>query len=164
MIDSTLAKLSPITETVMNWRKATHLPRITWASEVKPAAVHKGVSLSKQVSATLKAGIDFANLSSVKSAIANGERGEVESLPWGEWEIFPFTILHKGNRYVRLYPSKAENQKPSTKFFADGAEVSREIFASYLTPSDAAKLFSGASPDCFNVKESNLIGIGEVEA
>lgn len=166
LIHSTLANvpLSPITREIMEWRKATHLPLVTWASEVKPAAAHADVKLSKQVSATLKAGINYSNTKTIKEGIENGERDEVGSLPWGEWENVNYTIAHKGARYVRLYPSAAKNQTPTSRFFADGKEVTRQEFAAYLTPSDAKKLFSGETPACFCVKESNLIGLGEVES
>jgi len=131
---------------------------VSWHSNPTPAASHKkaGIVLEKITQAVCKAGIDFSNLSSVKAGIESGERGEVESLPWGEWEIFPFTIKHKGERYVRLYPASQSNQA-KTEFKVNGSKVSRETFAGYLTPSEQAKMQSGEVPVCFTVKESNLI-------
>jgi len=159
LIHATLANvpLSPITREIMNWKKATHLPLVTWASEVKPAAEFKDMSLSKQVSATLRAGITYENMKV-------NEDKETGPLPWGEWENVNYTIAHKGQRYVRLTPSASKGQRPTSRFFADGVEVTREAFAAYLTPSEAKKLLEGESPTCFNVKESNLIGLGEIEA
>ena len=59
--------------------------KVFWKSNPSPAAIHKknGVVLEKVTNAVVRAGIDFANLTSVKEGIANGERGEVQSLPWG---------------------------------------------------------------------------------
>jgi hypothetical protein len=129
---------------------------VSWRSNVKPAAMHKAVLLEKITRAVVKAGIDYANLASVKQGIANGERGEVESLPWGEWKQFPYVITHKGKDYVRLYPAAQSNQV-SVTYKANGQEISKESFLSYLTPSDQAKATSGERPACFTVTADNLI-------
>ena len=132
--------------------------RVAWKSNPTPAAEHKnkGVQLEKITSAVVKAGIDFSNLAVTKEGIASGERGEVESLPWGEWESFPFIIRHKGEKYVRLYPASQENQI-ETKFFVNGRQTYKADFASYLTPSEQKKMYSGEKAACFTVKASNLI-------
>ena len=137
-----------------------------WRSFPKPAAAHQGVVLEKTTSAVCRAGIDFSNLGVVKEAIANGERGDVESLPWGEWSRYPYVITHKGTEYVRLYPSNAPNQHPTSKFFVDGTEVTKEAFSCYLTPSESRKLISPSEDDkplCFTVKKENIIGTEDFE-
>lgn len=144
-----------ITAAIMKATKGT-FQSITWKSTVKPSAAFKNDRLEKQTSAVCKAGIDFSNLSSVKTGIANGERGEVESLPWGEWEAFPFTIIHKGERYVRLYPAARSNQV-KTQYFLNGKPTNLFRFARRLTPSDRKRMKSGDKPACFTVKEANLI-------
>ena len=98
---------------------------VEWASEVKPAAAHKGVRLSKVVRATVRTGIDYANLA-VNDGVDTG------SLPWGEWAEFPYVVTHKGSDYARLYVADGSVR---TAYFVDGAEVSREDFLAYLTPS-----------------------------
>ena len=155
LINTTLANLSPVTSRLTEARKGTFQP-VTWKSNPRPAAIHKGIVLEKITSTVCKAGIDYANLGSVKAGIASGERGEVEGLPWGEWELFPFTISHKGERYVRLYPAAQSNQSV-TLYKVNGKQVGREVFAGYLTPSEAAKMESSERPACFTIKESNLI-------
>ena len=160
LVDTTLANLSPVTAEIMNFRKGAFSPLVTWTSEVKPAAAHKGVQLVKTTTACIRAGIDYANMKSVKDGIESGERGEVGPLPWGEWEVFGYTIQHKGQRYVRLTP--AGNNKPTTVFQVDGKTVSRAEFAEYLTPSDKEKLLNPVPPACFCVKENSLLGIGEL--
>jgi hypothetical protein len=127
---------------------------VTWQSSPKPAEAHKGIKLEKITSAVCKAGIDFSNLSTVKQGIESGERGEVQALPWGQWDKFPFTITHKGETYVRLYPAAQANQV-KTLYKVDGQEVNKEVFNTYLTPSDAKK--TGEKPECFTVKACNLI-------
>jgi hypothetical protein len=132
----------------------------SWFSEPTPKAAFKGVNLKKETIAVVRAGINFANLTSVKEGIANGERGEVQPLSWGEWIDFPYVIGHKGNEYIRLYPS---NHIPKVKYFANGKEVSKVEFASYLTPSKAKELLNGERKEveCFTIKANNVLNITE---
>jgi hypothetical protein len=129
--------------------------KAVFKSNPKPAAAHKGVVLEKRTSAVCRAGIDFANLSSVKVGIEEGTRGEVQELPWGEWFAFPYLIKHNDSMYVRLYPS---DTKANTLFFVNGETVDRDKFATYLTPSEAKKLTGdGERPECFTIKMENIL-------
>lgn len=131
-----------------------------WKSIPKPAARFKTFQLEKITESVVRAGINFANLSSVKDAIAAGERGEVQPLPWGEWKSFPYIIEHKGAEYIRLYPSDGINHYPKSIFYVNGEEVTKEDFATYLTPSDAKKLLDPEErPECFTIKAENVLGI-----
>ena len=130
----------------------------TFKSEKKPASTFKGTRLEKIVEGTFRAGINFANLKSVKEGIESGERGEVQPLPWGVWVQFPYTISHKEEIYVRLYPT--ENCKLKATYLADGVEVTREKFLSYLTPSEQARAMDGERPECITIKKSNILKLG----
>ena len=131
-----------------------------WKSNPKPKAEFKSFQLEKITESVVRAGINFANLSSVKHAIEAGERGEVQSLPWGEWTAFPYLIEHKGVEYIRLYPSEGINHYPKSVFYVNGEEVSKEIFAGYLTPSEQKKMLSPEErPECFTIKASNILEI-----
>ena len=99
--------------------------RAEWVSVVKPAAAHKEVQLLKRTVATIRTGVDFANLE------VNADR-ETGSLPWGEWQVFPYLIAHKGGEYARLYVLDGTVR---TRYFADGLEVDKTTFGQYLTPS-----------------------------
>lgn len=135
-----------------------------WKSNPKPAATFKAFNLEKITESVVRAGVNFANLSSVKDAIAAGERGEVQSLPWGEWKQFPYIIEHKGSEYIRLYPSDGINHYPKSMFFVNGEEVDKQTFAGYLTPSEAKKLLDPENndrPECFTIKANNILGIPE---
>lgn len=132
-----------------------------WQSNPKPAAAFKGNTLTKITEGVVRSGIDYANLSAVKTGIENGERGEVEPLPWGEWKVFPYIIEHKGADYIRLYPSM---HKPHSTFYVDGEQVTKDEFAKYLTPSEARKLLEPTDEDtplCFTIKSENILGIPE---
>jgi len=126
---------------------------VCFRSEVKPAASHKAHKLEKVVKTVSRAGVNFANISEVTEGIRKGERGKVQSLPWGQWENFPHIITHKGSRYVRLYPFG----ETKCRYYVDGVEVSKTDFAALLTPSASAKLLNKEIPQCFNVKAENII-------
>lgn len=144
--------------------------KASWKSNPKPAAAHKGVLLEKHTVAVVQAGVNYANLSAVKDAIEDGERGEVQELPWGKWyrdpltdkEWFPYVIEHKDNLYLRLYPSQGNNHKTETVYFAGGEEVSKDTFAEYLTKGEARKLLEPTEKDtplCFTIKLANLLDL-----
>lgn len=129
---------------------------VCFESNPKPAAAHKAHTLTKRTTGVFRAGINFANLASVKEGIANGERGEVQPLAWGAWEHFPYTITHKGTRYIRLYPVPTASMEVS--YFLNNIEVSKETFNKFLTPSDAAPK---DAPPCITIKAENVIRIGK---
>ena len=101
---------------------------VEWTSTVKPAAAHKGVTLTKVVSATVLTGVEYPKLR------VNAER-ETGELPWGQWAVYPWLIWHAGTWYARL---NTVDGTLKTTHFVDGLPVSREDFESYLTPSGRA--------------------------
>lgn len=131
---------------------------VMFKSEKKAAAIHKNVKLEKRIEGVFRAGIDFGNLSSVKKGIENGERGEVQPLPFGEWLKFPYLIQYKETQYIRLYPTT--NCVLKVQYLVNGVESTKENFLSFLTPSDKAKAENGEKPECITVKVSNLIKLG----
>jgi len=136
--------------------------KAVWKSNQTPAAAHKkaGIILEKHTSAVCRAGINFANLSSVQQGIAEGTRGEVQELPFGTWLHFPYIIKHtpKGSEdeqyYVRLYPT---DSRSNTIYFVNGNQVDKDEFSQYLTESDKKKMYSGEKPECFTIKKDNIL-------
>jgi hypothetical protein len=137
--------------------------RIEYTTSTEPAAAHKGRSLSKRTTMTVRTGIDFANLASVQLAIANGERGEVQPLAWGEWSMHPWLISHKGAEYLRVTIDGVPINARST-YMVDGAEVTREDYLSMLTPSKRAAILDGDRPEVLTIKVSNIHSLAGVEA
>jgi hypothetical protein len=144
--------------------------KAAWKSTPKPAAAFKNILLEKNTVAVVQAGVNYANLSSVKDAIAAGERGEVQELPWGQWYVdrltgkswFPYVIEHKDSLYLRLYPSQGNNHKTQSVFYVNGQVVDKDEFAKYLTPSEATKLLDPKEEDrplCFTIKLENLLDL-----
>lgn len=133
--------------------------RASFTSVVKGAAAHKDKVLTKATTGVFRSGIDYANLKAVKECIASGDRGDVESLPWGEWALFPWIIIHKETEYVRLYP--VDGQRNEVHYFIDGTEVDKTAFQACLTPSQCAEK---DAPTCITKKLAEIRFIGCYEA
>ena len=113
----------------------------------------------KRTSAYVRAGIDYANLASVKAGVASGERGEPEGLPWGEWAQFPFIIAHKGKDYVRLYPATFANlTTPIVEWSIDGKPATYEQVEPYLLAKEKRKP-DDDKPLCFTLKAEDIIAL-----
>jgi hypothetical protein len=137
-------------------RRGQHV-KVTWQRVAKTL---KAASLvvSKRTSAWVRSGIDFSNLRVVKEGIENGERGEVQPLPWGEWIDFPFIIGHKGMEYVRLYPASFDNLVPEVEWSINDRPSTYEKVEPYLLSSEKRK-DEDDKPLCFTVKSESVISI-----
>lgn len=113
--------------------------RVTWHSTVKGAAAHKARNLRKITSCLVMRGAEYANLSEVKASkseatTTSGGAAQDGSLPWGEWDVYPHIITHKGQDYARLYVIDGTIK---TIYTVDGEVVTRDEFNTFLTPSAA---------------------------
>ncbi len=143
-------------------KSGRHVPAV-WEKKMKTL---KGVTLpiTKKTTAYVRAGIDYANLSTVKEGVESGERGDVQGLPWGEWELFPFIIRHtpKGAsvsfQYVRLYPAVFDNLKTTVQYFIDGHPAKLE----QVKPLCLASEFRDEEKEitCFTLRAENILSIG----
>lgn len=129
---------------------------LSFRSRPAPSKDSKGKVLEKTTTGIFRTGINYANLSPIKTAIEAGERGEVGSLPWGAWVVFPLVIANKGKEYLRITTSPFH--RPSVRYSVDGVEVSKEHFESHLSPSNRSK------PDdkpalVFNIDADNLLKV-----
>ncbi len=129
---------------------------VAWQRQCKTRA--GAPTVTKQTIAPVRAGIDYKNLGVVQTEIANGTRGQVEPLPWGVWQQFPFIIEHKGKEYVRLYPSSDKNHKPNVAYYVDGRPVDFAEVKPYLLASEMPKA-NDEKPLCFTVKAESVISI-----
>lgn len=138
--------------------KGAHTP-IVWERAMKTRA-DIAFTVTKRTCAYVRAGIDYANLSSVKEGIESGERGEVQALPWGEWSEFPFIISHKGRNYVRLYPATFANlaAKTTSEYVADGVVITEDDAKRYCLASEFRKRDEPVT--CFTIKAADILSIG----
>ena len=113
--------------------------KVEWSSDLGSklcaSAKREGVIVTKNVSTTVRKGIRYANMASVrKRLISEGKflvdpkTGEThvfpEKLSWGEWvEGSDILIRHKGQYYVRLYTSP---NKPHVQYFLNGSAISAD--------------------------------------
>lgn len=139
----------------------THLKYIT---EQTPRKEHKGKKLEKIVTGAFRAGIAFENLGQVKEAIERGERGEVESLPWGHWVQYPYRIDHEKDgvekSYIRFYPPTGGFiQIPKVEYYIDGKSATKEEYVECLTDSQK----NPKPKDCFVVEVNNILELGKKE-
>ena len=140
-------------------RRGRHV-KVTWQRPAKLLKAAESIVVSKRTSAWVRSGIDYANLSVVREGIANGQRDEVQPLPWGEWIQFPFIIGHKGTEYVRLYPASFDNLRPEVEWSINGRPSTYEKVEQYLVSSEKQKGRED-QPLCFTVKAESVIDIEE---
>ena len=114
-------------------------------SKKKPLASFKQHDITKVVLCTVRTGIEYKNLKSVKESDI-----EVQSLPWGEWADYPYLITHKGNRYIRLYLGNSMK----VFYLVDGVKVSKQKALSMLPKTKPSE-----KPACSTVKESGLVSL-----
>ena len=110
--------------------------KIEWTTDLKgkmcAAAKREGHVVTKNVSTTVRKGIRYANMASVRERLisegkflVDPETGESyvfpEKLSWGEWvDGSDILIKHKEQYYVRLYTSP---NKPVIQYFLDGVAI-----------------------------------------
>jgi hypothetical protein len=107
--------------------------KIEWTTDLNgkmcAAAKREGHIVTKEVSTTVRKGIRYANMASVRERLisegkflVDPETGKTyvfpEKLSWGEWvEGSDVLIKHKEQYYVRLYTSP---NKPKVQYYLDG--------------------------------------------
>lgn len=146
-----------LARTIVDEKRKGQFIKATWQSEQSPAKAYKGtVTLSRRTTATVRLGIDYSNIGSVREAIDNKERGPVGSLPFnGQWIFFPFVILSSTQKHLfRIYQN--ENSILHTEFFVNGMNVPESEYVKYLTPSDLKSLTERHLRVCFGVNIENL--------
>lgn len=128
---------------------------LTWQTSPKPAAAHKGRTLVKQTTMVCRTGVEYANITTVAMRLSEqGRTAEDLTLPWGEWAVYPYLIVHKGEEYLRVSP--AVGARPRSTYSVDGAEVDAETFYGFLPPS-ARPQPGEPAPEVLTIKVSNLI-------
>lgn len=125
----------------------------------RPMKTRKGIAatVTKSVRTTVQVGVNYENRAVVKEARANGTApSENAGLPWGEWEVFPFVIAHKGKRYVRLYPVRDGEGKPRAckVVYKVGGKTTNRAEVEALCPS--SEFSSGAPTECYTLAIDNL--------
>jgi hypothetical protein len=120
----------------LNGKKNGSWFKIEWTSDLNgklcAAAKREGHVVTKEVSTTVRKGIRYANMASVKQRLMSEGKFVVDptdgkayvlpdKLSWGEWvDGSDVLIKHKDQYYVRLYTSP---NKPIVQYFLDGVAI-----------------------------------------
>ena len=128
-------KLETLVKTLNEKKNGTWF-KIEWTTDLNgkmcAAAKREGHVVTKNVSTTVRKGIRYANMASVRERLisegkflVDPETGEShvfpEKLSWGEWvDGSDILIKHKEQYYVRLYTSP---NKPTIQYFLDGVAI-----------------------------------------
>ena len=147
--------INEIKEIIKN-RKGANL-RAIWGKSLKTRKEYKDQLVEKVTSIVIRGGIDFANLGVVKEGIESGERGEVQSLPWGEWGEFPLHITHKGADYARFYPASGIDFPTKVEYYLNGELATKEAVQSMCLASEFPN--RDEAPLCYTVKAENVRAI-----
>lgn len=104
-----------------------------------------------------RAGISYDNISAVIEKRKTGELPkENQGLPWGVWEIYPYTILHKGKTYFRFSPVNNPNVKaPKVAYFQGDTEITEEQAREMALESE----FDRPKVDTFPLPEDGILDI-----
>lgn len=113
----------------------------------KTLKLRKGISgrLIKREKTQARAGVNYSNIGEVKDS-----GREVSKLPYGEWEIFPHTIIHNGGRQYRF--RSMQNAKKEIEYYLNGARITEDQARELALASQ----FNENKPIVFNVKEENI--------
>lgn len=116
-------------------------------------SIHKvkdlGEGVTKHSIMLVRMGIDFANMKV-------NEGREVGELPWGEWEVFPYVIKHKGTFYLRVYNSYVEQGSVHSFYQHNGVDITKEEAIAIVGEQKPSK-----PSDCYTIKFDNIVSIGE---
>ena len=113
-------------------------------------------AINKTSTFQCRVGVDYDNIKVVQEKRENGEiPTENAGLPWGQWEIFPYVIEHKGERYFRCTTIR-NNFIPKTTYIRDGVEISVEEAQRAAL---ASEFRAGDSSDVFNIKISSIVDV-----
>ena len=132
---------------------------VEWQRDCKLRKSAEGVTVQKLVRAPVRYGVNYGNMASVKGAIAEGLRGEVESLPWGTWRTgYESRIIdHKETEYCRFAAGTFANMQHTASYTLNGTPATFEQVRPYLL---ASELPSGDTPLVFTVKARDITSVG----
>ena len=133
--------------------------KISYASDLPLTAKAKrdGVTVVKFTHATVRKGINYKNLKSVRAKHENDPAyfANPIQLPWGEWnpQHKGLLIEHKNQTYVRLYTSP--NKSKST-YFLNGKAISLEDLKNVGVVQNSYWNKSDSPVDCLTLKAANI--------
>jgi hypothetical protein len=129
--------------------------QIVTVETVRPLKVRKGMpEILKHSTFQARVGVTYDNIGVVQEKRESGELpAENQGLPWGQWEIFPYVIAHKGEKYLRCTMLRNGFHRAPV-FTVNGAEITRDEAQRMALASEFSDRDDG--PDVFNIKLSSV--------
>jgi hypothetical protein len=124
-------------------------------------------TVTKRTVGVVRVGINYDNVADVQTGRENGTLpAENAGLPWGQWEVFPLSIVHKESRYFRFYFATGEDGKRSrlhVTYYVDGVETPRETVQAMgiCLASEFPAEKEDAELNTFTVKEADIVEFGD---
>ena len=117
--------------------------------------VRKGQDPIEKISRfQVRVGVSYDNIAAVKEKRESGELPkENKGLPWGEWEIYPYVIAHKGERYIRC--TAMNGFAGFVKYYRNSLEITEDEAKAACVASE----FGDKSGEVFNVKLSSIMEV-----
>lgn len=125
---------------------------------IREMKVRKGqVSIQKESQFLARIGVSYDNIKNVQDKREDGRLPEENAgLPWGTWEIYPYVIEHKGERYIRCSVLNNPNVHGKARYIRNGEEISREEAQLACLSSEFKARDDG---DVFNIKISSILEV-----
>lgn len=132
--------------------------RIDYTTEVKPAAAHKDLKITKEVQMTVRLGCQYSHIADVIKR--REENPPKEYKAWWKWvpgyEHYIKEALSSGVKYLNVQTSKIPNQKIVYKINDDVVDV--ESVKAVTPPS----YWNKTAVDTFDIKIENITRIGDI--
>jgi hypothetical protein len=155
-------EVKTINEILSKRHKGTYI-NIEWTSNIESAAARKsGVSVVKVNNTTVRWGIKYRNIKSVKESQVS-QQNSTPAKPWYKRiDDHPYLIQHLSDPskiYLQLFTSQRES-KMQTRYYINGIEATRqEIVDSGYVNKSSLETNSGCL--IMNIPISNILSIGK---
>jgi deoxyribodipyrimidine photolyase-like uncharacterized protein len=122
-----------IKEIIEGYKKGTYI-NLKTQRLAKTKKGFTGELVKETLYKNARLGIIYDNISQTVKKRSEGELPqENQGLPWGEWELFPYIITHKGQRYLRAYVDK---ELIETIWWFNGIIVKKHEIEEFLLSSE----------------------------
>jgi hypothetical protein len=152
-------QIQTILESVVSAQKGANIS-LCWRRKAKTKKSAANLLIEKEVCTVGRVGVNYDN---IKTTIEGRETGELPSqnagLPWGQWQMYPFLIEHKGQVYLRMTRGTSDKVTPYVQWYLNGAEVTYSQIEPYILASEKPKK---SDNPVFNVKIEDMNYVGQV--
>ena len=148
--------MNTIAEKIVNKRKGTFV-RIKYEVDVKPSASNASHTIKKRVETTVRVGVAYSNLKSVKER--QSESTPSTRAPWWKWKdgylnIVKESLKNPSQEYLH-FTTVHKGANSRTEYFIDGKEATIDDVMELTIPS----YWNKNTTDVFDVKVENMLWV-----